>query len=140
MEMFGSGVKILGIIITMEHPQIVVHGLIMIIVLKVCCAVVLGSAILKSAVLPTASGAIPTSGTMTTVFVGLFALFPPELFCARVGVWECVERAEEESRPVPVMLVTVSEYQIGSSSLVGINRRLARPLKLFYSWLYICDS
>ncbi len=97
-----------------------------------CCAVVRGTTILKTAVLLIATGTIPTTGTTTTVF-GLFALFPPELFCARVGVWECVERAEEESRPVPAILVTVSEYQIGSSSLVGINRRLARPLKLFYS-------
>ncbi|WP_228060021.1 hypothetical protein [Plectonema radiosum] len=49
------------------------------------------------------------------------------LFCARVGVWECIERAEEESRPVPVMLVTVSENQTGLGSLVGNYRRVAHP-------------
>ncbi len=33
----------------------------------------------------------------------------------------------KESRPVPVMLATVSENQTGLSSLVGANRTVAQP-------------
>jgi hypothetical protein len=84
-----------------------------------CCAVVPGTTIRGIAVLRVVTTTSRTIGTTTTGF-GLS--FPPrELFCARVGVWECVERAEEESRPVPVMLVTVSEYQTELGSLVGVK-------------------
>ena len=49
---------------------------------------------------------------------GLLA-FRRALFCARVDAWECIERAKEESRPVPAISVTVSKYQTGWGSLVG---------------------
>ena len=59
------------------------------------------------------------------------AVWRRALFCARVGVWEYVERAEEESRPVPVMLVTVSKNQTGLGSLVGVKaERLPNSINL----------
>ncbi len=85
-----------------------------------CCAVVRGTTILKIAVLPIATTTTQTTITTTSVF-GLCAVLRRALFCARVGVWECVERAKEESRPVPAMLVTVSENQTGLGSLVGVK-------------------
>ncbi|MCC5618381.1 hypothetical protein LC605_25515 [Nostoc sp. CHAB 5836] len=77
-----------------------------------------GTTILKTVALLTATGTIPTT-TTTTVF-GWCAVLRRALFCARVGGCECVERAKEESRPVPVMLVTISKNQTGLGSLVGI--------------------
>jgi hypothetical protein len=103
-----------------------------------CCAVVRGTTILKIAVLLIATTTTPTTITTTiSVFVLCVVYFRRALFCARVGVWECIERAKEESRPVPVMSVsqrcgrvslrrrlrtqrvTVSKYQLGWGSLVG---------------------
>jgi hypothetical protein len=85
-----------------------------------CCAVVRGTTILKIAVLLTATGTTQTTITTTSVF-GLCVVLRRALFCARVGVWECVERAKEESRPVPVMSATASENQTGLGSLVGVK-------------------
>ncbi len=77
-----------------------------------------GTTILRIAVLRVATGTTPT--TTISVF-GLCAVFRRALFCARVGACECVERAFEESRPIPVMLVTVSENQPWLGSLVGVK-------------------
>ncbi len=86
-----------------------------------CCAVVRGTTILKTVVLLIASGSTPTTTTTTSVFASSVVVRRRALFCARVGVWECVERAEEESRLVPVILVTVSENQTELGSLVGVK-------------------
>jgi hypothetical protein len=86
-----------------------------------CCAVVRGTTILKTVVLPIATGTTQTTITTTSGFGLCVVLLRRALFCARVGVWECVERAKEESRPVPAMLVTASENQTGLGSLVGVK-------------------
>ncbi|WP_190676867.1 hypothetical protein [Nostoc sp. FACHB-190] len=44
-----------------------------------------------------------TTTSTTTTMVFELCVFPPALFCARTGRWESVGRAEEESRPTPVM-------------------------------------
>ncbi len=85
-----------------------------------CCAVVLGTTILKIAVLPIVTGTTQTTTTTTSGF-GWSVSLRRALFCARVGVWECVERAKEESRPVPAMSATTSENQTGLGSLVGVK-------------------
>ncbi|WP_442854745.1 hypothetical protein [Fischerella sp. PCC 9605] len=84
-----------------------------------CCAVVRGTTIQGIAVRRIAT---TTTRTTTTTTSGFGLWFPARaLFCARVGVWECVERALEESRPVPVMSATASENQTGLGSLVGVK-------------------
>lgn len=65
----------------------------------------------------TATGTLPTTKTITLVFE--WSVFLPALFSARVGEWEFIERAREESRFAPAMLQTVSKNQTESDGLVG---------------------
>ncbi len=107
-----------------------------------CCVVVPGTTIRGIAVLHIVTTTTRTTGTTTGASV---LLSPPRaLFCARVGVWECVERAKKESRPAPVMSVsqrygrvslrrrlrtqrvTISEDKTGLGRLVGGSRKLAQ--------------
>jgi len=85
-----------------------------------CCAVVRGTTILKIAVLLIATTTISTTTTTILVF-GLFVVVRRAFFCTRTGGWEFVGRVKEESRPVPVMSVTVSKNQTGLGSLVGVK-------------------
>ncbi len=80
------------------------------------------SSILSTAVRRFAATILRAAGATLSVFV----LYVPQraLFCARTGGWEFTGRAEEESRPVPVMSVTASENQTGRGNLVSSAERL----------------
>ncbi len=82
-----------------------------------CCAVVRGSTIPGTVVLPIATPTIRTSASTLSVFVLSVRL--RVLFCTRTGRWESVGRVREESRPAPVILVTGSENKTELSSLVS---------------------
>jgi hypothetical protein len=81
------------------------------------CGAVPGTTTLETVVPLTATGTHPTIRTITLVFE--WSVFLPALFSARVGEWEFIECAEEESRFAPVMLETVSKNQTGPDGLVG---------------------
>jgi hypothetical protein len=69
MAMFGSGVLIAGMTVMNERLLMAVHGFIMIIILF-CCAVVLGTTILGTAVRRIATtSSVRAAGTTTLVFV-----------------------------------------------------------------------
>jgi hypothetical protein len=57
------------------------------------------------------------------------AVFPALFYCQNwtMGI---VRVYPEESRPVPVTEITLSEYKTGSDSLVGAIRTVVRPIKL----------
>lgn len=62
------------------------------------CGAVLGPTILKTAVLLTATTTIGRSATTsTTILVFVLCALPGVLFTARVGRWESVKSATEES-------------------------------------------
>ena len=69
-----------------------------------CCGAVPGTIPQTTAALLTAIGIRRTTRIITTVFGS--SVFPPALFSARIGKWEFIERAEEESRSAPVMLTS----------------------------------
>jgi len=66
-----------------------------------CCGAAPGTTILGTVALLTAIGTRPTIRTTTLGFE--LSVFLPALFSARVGGWEFIERAEEESRSAPAM-------------------------------------
>ncbi len=79
-----------------------------------------GTTILKTAVARIATGTTQTT-TTTTSGSGLCSMFRRALFCARICVWEYMECAKEESRPVPAVLVTSPENQTCLGSLVSVT-------------------
>ncbi len=86
-----------------------------------CCAVVRGTTILKTVVLPIATTTTQTTRTTISVFGLCVVVWLRALFCTRVGGCECVERVKKESRPVPVISVMVSENKTELGSLVGVK-------------------
>ena len=96
------------------------------------CAVVLGTTIPGTVVRQIGTGTIQTTRTTTTVFV--LSVPPPALFYVSESVdGNSSSGLREESRPVPVVSVTISENKTGPASLVGPRvRRVGR----FYYLLF----
>jgi hypothetical protein len=82
-----------------------------------CCVVVRGTTIPGIAARRIATITRVTIVTTTWVF-GL-CWFVAVLFCVRTDEWEFIGRTKKESRSNPVRLMTSSEYQTESDSLVG---------------------
>jgi len=66
-----------------------------------CCEAAPGTTILGIVALLTAITTRPT--IRTTTLGSELSVFLPALFSARIGEWEFIERAEEESRSAPAM-------------------------------------
>ena len=71
----------------------------------------------------------PADGNNNIGFRVVSAVFPALFYCQNwtMGI---VRVYPEESRPVPVTEITLSENKTGSDSLVGANRTVVRPIKL----------
>ena len=76
---------------------------------------------------PTATGTHLRIRTTTSGFALCFRV----LFRVRIGARDCVERTGEESRPVPAMAATPSEYHATAGGLVGASRTLVCVFCLF---------